>query len=131
MSELQQYAQEATQENLHFRVLRVPENVARNAIVSSFTAPAVQGDWQVDKGYIPCRIFKNISYGRFAGTNNPTVSQLFGDYALPFDLDVKKLFHKEIEKELKLTQEQMDAVVNFVKTEHTYLNRIQRILEVL
>lgn len=131
LSELQEYAQEATQKNLQFRVLRVPEDVARNAIVSSYTAPAVQGAWQVEKGYIPCRVFKNISYGRMAGTNNPTVKELFQEYSLPFDGNPKVLFQQEVELEKSLTQEDMSAVVNFVKSEHTYLNRVQRIMEVL
>ena len=33
-------------------------------IQESIIAPALQTDWQVEHEYIPCRIFKNISYGK-------------------------------------------------------------------
>ena len=59
-------------------------------IQKSFMAPAVQNKFQVDNGYIPCRIFKNISYGQFGMTNNPTVNDYFFNELL-YDADVKEL----------------------------------------
>ena len=46
-------------------------------IQQSLVSPAIQTKWQVDNGYIPCRIFKNISYGKMGITNSETVFELF------------------------------------------------------
>lgn len=47
------------------------ENVA--AIRSARLSPAFAGNWQVDKNYLPCRVFKNISYGVLGITNIPAL----------------------------------------------------------
>jgi hypothetical protein len=130
LNELQEYARRGTQENVQIRVLRVHDRMGQQAVVSSCTAPALQGAWQCEKGYIPCRVFKNISYGRLPGTNNPTIDKLF-DGSLPYTPKAFDLFPLEIEADRKLTQKQLDDVRSFVKDKHTYLNRIQRLLEVL
>lgn len=41
-------------------------------------APAVAGAWQVEHEYLPCRVFKNVSYGQLAVTNVPRFQELFG-----------------------------------------------------
>jgi len=46
-------------------------------IQNSYIAPSIQTRCQVDKGYIPGRIFKHISYGKMGITNNITVAELF------------------------------------------------------
>ena len=45
-------------------------------------APAVAGAWQVEHEYLPCRVFKNISYGTLGVTNVPRFQDLFGDAAV-------------------------------------------------
>lgn len=42
-------------------------------------APAIAGPWQVEKNYLPCRVFKNVSYGQLAVTNVRAFRDLFGD----------------------------------------------------
>jgi hypothetical protein len=56
----------------------VEENAA--LIQQSWIAPAFQSDHQIKHKYIPCRIFKNISYGRIGVTNNPAVRDLLNYY---------------------------------------------------
>lgn len=56
------------------------ENVA--LVRGSRIAPAVAGQWQCDHAYLPCRVFKNVSYGSLAVTNVEKFTDLFGD-ALP------------------------------------------------
>lgn len=51
------------------------ENVA--AVRSARLAPAFAGQWQVDHNYLPCRVFKNISYGTIAITNVPAFKDMF------------------------------------------------------
>ena len=45
-------------------------------------APAVGGAWQVENEYLPCRVFKNVSYGTLGVTNIPRFQDLFGDAAV-------------------------------------------------
>jgi len=51
------------------------ENV--DAVRKSRIAPAFTGNWQVEKNYLPCRVFKNVSYGQVALTNVPKFRELF------------------------------------------------------
>ena len=129
-TELQEFARACQAMNVQVQLARFPDGLPSiRAIQWSHTAPALQGQWQVDKGYIPCRVFKNISYGRIPGTNNPTVQTLFQGnlpYGRPGDL-VKLAW----DRESSVSQEDLDDLMNFVRDHHTYVNRIQQILEVL
>lgn len=42
----------------------------------------IVGDWQSDKQYLPCRMFKNLSFGALPVGNNHGYSALFGDDAV-------------------------------------------------
>lgn len=42
-------------------------------------APAISGKRQVDTDYLPCRVFKNISYGQLGITNVKKFKDLFGN----------------------------------------------------
>lgn len=53
-------------------------------------APAVAGAWQVENEYLPCRVYKNISYGTLGVTNVPRFHDLFGDAAV-VDTDIDDL----------------------------------------
>ena len=69
----------------------IQENI--QLIQSSFVSPALQDENQIKLKYIPCRIFKNISYGKMGMTNNEFVYELF---------DKKILFHiKKVVKHFK------------------------------
>lgn len=100
-------------------------------ISKSYIAPAINGTWQVEKGYIPCRIFKNISYGQFGVTNNESVQELFHNL-LVYDQDCSELYTKA--KENLLTEDhdkRLSNLMNIVKADHTYINRIETILKFL
>ena len=42
-------------------------------------APAITGIWQIEQDYLPCRVFKNVSYGALALTQVPKFREIFGD----------------------------------------------------
>ena len=65
----------------HLTQVSERENI--EAIRAARIAPAVAGGWQVRNGYLPCRSFKNASYGVLMFTNIPMMNQLFGDSAVP------------------------------------------------
>ncbi len=94
---------------------------------SSYMAPALQGKWQVKQGYIPCRIFKNISYGKIGITNSKTVNDLFAG-KLVYDADSKVLFEKAHERLQTMDIQELFSLMDVVKNKHTYLNRIESLL---
>lgn len=103
----------------------------KTLISQSYLAPAINGKWQVENGYIPCRIFKNISYGQFGLTNNKAVNDLF-EGRLIYDENTFELFNRGKEMlDKKEYESLLFSLMNIVKSEHTYINRINTILKFL
>lgn len=106
------------------RNVSVEENQKR--VQKSIIAPALQPAEQVRRGYIPCRIFKNISYGAFGVTNHALVANLFDDRIVFGDT-----LESAIDRALRYARErdlaQDAAVMARVRDEHTYLNRVRAI----
>lgn len=96
-------------------------------IRNSYLAPAIVGSWQKSVGYIPCRIFKNISYGKMGLTNSRHVYELF-EGKIVYNPDTYKLFYDGKERLKTLTIQELHELMDFVKTKHTYVNRIRTIL---
>jgi len=108
---------------------RIDNDEGKDFVVSSLLAPALQGHYQCDVGYIPCRIFKNISYGKVGVTNNPAVKELFGDMVV-FNEDTRQLFHDAMAATERTTKEQILEAMDFVKEHHTYIDRVINILTI-
>jgi len=102
------------------------ENV--DLIKKSYIAPAIQGPWQCKQGYIPCRIFKNISYGHLGATNNEAVYKLFKQ-KIVYNPDAYRLFYDTKRKMETVSIKELHGLMDFVKDKHTYLNRIQVLLD--
>lgn len=104
----------------------VEDNV--KLIQESLIAPAFQEDHQIQKYYIPCRIFKNISYGKMGITNNKFIYEMF-DKKLIYDENIEQAFIKSIEFEKKYTKySRVKELMEIVRDNHTYLNRINTII---
>ena len=101
-----------------------------NLVKKSFMAPALQGQWQVDNGYVPCRIFKNISYGHLGITNSGVVNEVFQG-RLVYDPSPTLLFKKALEKVQSANREEIKELMHDVALNHTYVNRAQQILKLL
>ena len=99
-------------------------------IFNSVLAPTIVGKWQFDEGYIPCRIFKNISYGQFGITNSETVYNLF-EQKIVYNPDTKQLFYDGLKKVNELELQELLNLMDFVKNKHTYLNRVEVLLNLL
>lgn len=102
----------------------------KNCVRDSYMAPALQGKWQCDVGYIPCRIFKNISYGQMGITNSKTVYDLFKG-KIVYNPDTYQLFFDAKKKIEDMDLEDLFELMGFVKKHHTYINRIELLLEFL
>ncbi len=96
----------------------------------ALVAPAIQGEWQCKKGYIPCRIFKNISYGQMGVTNSQTVYNLFKG-KIVYNADTSQLAHDAIKRAAEITLDEIFELMDFVRDNHTYINRIQLLLSFL
>jgi hypothetical protein len=105
----------------------VDEN--QRLIRESLISPALQDDYQISVNYIPCRIFKNISYGKMGLTNNRFVYDLFEEKII-YDSDINALCKKGFDFENKPDKNnRVIEVMEIVKKNHTYLNRANTIRE--
>lgn len=80
-------------------------------------------------GYIPCRTFKAISYGRITGTNSKAVKDLFGDFVIYND-DEYQLVYDMYEAEKQNNSELVLESMQWVKKYHTYINRVDSLMKV-
>jgi hypothetical protein len=98
-------------------------------IKKSIIAPALQDNGQISNNYIPCRIFKNISYGKMGVTNNPIVNELF-DNKLICDLNLVNLINKAVQFESYSNKNEIIVnLMKYVRDNHTYINRINTIIK--
>ncbi len=99
--------------------------------VDAYIAPALQGV-QVDDGYIPCRLFIQMSLSVLWVSNNPYVYNLFDDDEVIVDRNIWNMMDKaqQVIKDKKVDQYTQKAIQK-VKEKHTYLNRIDELFSYL
>ena len=115
-----------------FNYIKKEVKLIGDLINNSYLSFALQPDIQLNgpkKSYVPCRIFKNISYGRLCGTNSEAVMNLF-DGNLPYSKNSYDLFYKTKIEEKNLSESKFNSISKFVKEKHTYINRIKNIISV-
>ena len=112
----------------------IDSKINQKLIQESYISPSIQTKCQIDKGYIPCRIFKNISYGKMGITNNKTVAELFNGNVI-YNNDILKVLEMGMDFEKyennKVKKARIINLMDYVKQKHTYLNRIKVILNCL
>jgi hypothetical protein len=107
----------------------INENI--QLIQTSLISPALQDETQLRLNYIPCRIFKNISYGKMGMTNSLVVYELFNKNIL-FHTDIHELFKMGVHFEQRADKNSIiQPLMEFVRDNHTYLNRIHTIKQFL
>ncbi|BAN03336.1 hypothetical protein [Ilumatobacter coccineus] len=113
------------------RYVPLEENV--DLVGAAVLAPAIQGDNQLSTdgspSYVPCRLYKNISYGQLGVSNNPTSELLFGDLVV-HGSEMGELI--EASSEALGADDLEDRIVEsmeVVALEHTYISRIHFLLE--
>jgi hypothetical protein len=109
---------------------KVKINTEKNIehIQASCMAPALCRAFQCKTSYIPCRIFKNISYGQFGVTNSKAVYELFGKKII-YNPDTYQLFFDAQKQLPQVTLKQQYELMDFVRDKHTYVNRINTLLD--
>lgn len=116
--------------NIQFIHAKIQNDLQPRAIAESWIAPALQGQWQVDRGYVPCRVFKNLSFGRMTPTNSELVNKIF-DNKLVYSHDTVDMYIKGQEWEVNPDPKALRDLVQVVKDKHTFVNRVENILRVL
>ena len=115
------------------------EEVHQESIRTAYIAPSIQGSSHIkdeDNFYVPCRIFKNISYGNIAVTNNIGVYNLFKKFLIFYEKDLEKLMVKynnyieslEDQDNFEKHKKDMVKIMTYVKENHTYLSRIELLI---
>jgi hypothetical protein len=79
-------------------------------------------------GYIPCRLFKNISYGHLPLTDSPHAVELFGE-AVVFEKDIESLVEKGLEAQKDI--ERKKRAMRMIAERHTYLQRARDLLRAI
>ena len=135
-SEIKPFFEECKKNDIELKIIDPWQNPIsfeenQNLVKNSFLSPSLQGPWQIEKGYIPCRIFKNISYGHLGITNSKMVNKLF-ENRLIYDRDPISLFYKCLDKKNHESHiSDIRDLMIYVKQNHTYINRIETILNIL
>ena len=126
--ELNSFSQSALTQGIrfvHHKDVSLEVNV--RLIQESYMAPAIVGSWQRNVGYVPCRIFKNISYGHYGVTNSEAVNRLFGGRLIQ-ESDSSRLFYKATSDLRNRSIDELYELMDYVAKNHTYLNRIDQLL---
>lgn len=119
----------AKSHNLNFKAYRgVSDEKAIRLVQESAFAFDLRGDWHLERGYIPCRIWKAMSYGRLISSNSMKLKAVMGD-RVNFQVNEELLVETALEREsdrhsLELAIQNQD----WVKMNHTYLNRASALL---
>lgn len=103
----------------------VPNCVSIAAIRASRVAPAIAGRWQVENNYLPCRMFKNISYGQVGVSNVPKFAELYRDCTIP-GRSVSELIDNALALSRKDVIELVEAQQKITR-QHTYVHKIRNI----
>jgi len=96
-------------------------------IRSSYISIDLRGDWHRECGYIPCRIFKNLSYGKITGTNSSWVHGMF-DGQIPFGNSVGELYENTRAYSSAIKSDEILKLQKYVRDEHTFVNRTKSLL---
>ena len=107
-------------------VTTIEDNV--RLIRESFQAPAISGSHHLTEGYVPCRIFKNISYGQYGVTNNLRAHQVL-EYKTIYNPNPAELYEEAKSRLTTLDVVHLHNLMDLVARKHTYVNRINMILK--
>jgi hypothetical protein len=128
---IQKFSNSTKKYGINFVITRTDSDKQNmNLIRDSLVSVDIRGNWHLECGYLPCRVFKNISYGRITGTNSKNVKEKLGDNVIYND-DPSMLFSDIINEEKQTTKEKIQKSIDYIKHNHTYINRINNLLKFL
>lgn len=105
------------------------EYVHKKLINSSRIAPAIAGKWQVENGYLPCRMFKNIANGALGASNVLEFSEILEDYCITNTTDIFLI----VEKLLSIDKTEAKIILRNQQNlilKHLYEEKINNIINI-
>lgn len=100
------------------------------AVRDSYISFDIREEQHLNNGYVACRIFKNMSYGKWVGTNSLKVKKFFGD-RITINDNLNQLYFDIVSDYKKCDMNTLRDNMNYVKENHTYLNRINSLVSIL
>jgi hypothetical protein len=103
----------------------------RKTVTESYLPLDIRPENHLANNYVPCRSFKNTSYGQLVITNSKAVYDFF-DGEAAYASDTGELFH--VACEMQNDPGTKDKILNQmkkVKDKHTYVNRVNDIIGIL
>ena len=88
----------------------------------------IRGPEHLRNGYVPCRVFKSISWGHLGTTNSQEVYKELEGHCL-LQEDTKQLFYDAMKN--KTDYKFIKDAMMYVQEKHTYVNRVQSIMSLL
>ncbi len=130
LAEIDELRSALRQRSLRFVHLKfIPDCVSIAAIRASRVAPAIAGRWQVEHNYLPCRMFKNISYGQLGVSNVSKFSELYHDCTIPGQ-SVSELVDSALSLPRRHVIELVEAQQKITR-QHTYVHKIRNIFRAM
>lgn len=108
----------------------VSDQEAKRLVRNSLISVDLRGDWHLERGYIPCRLWKNLSYGMHVGSNSELLQPIFED-RVSFDSDPAALFDRTLTDTSRLPLEERRLAMLWIRERHTFVNRARRVVEAL
>ena len=90
-------------------------------------APAIAGKFQVDVNYLPCRMFKNISYGQLGITNVRKFKDILGDSFIEGN-NITEIIKNSLLLSKKEYMAKVKAQQEIIKN-YTYKNSLENIIK--
>lgn len=135
VSELQEFGKVCEANNVDFLVNPYSygsDQISSNDYIANYKRSLfgldLRGNHNRKTGYIPCRVFKNASYGLLSTTNSEEIYKEMDEHCL-YNPSVTQLFYDAMEKRDDF--EFIKRSFNYVKENHTYINRCTDILKIL
>jgi hypothetical protein len=88
----------------------------------------IRGPEHLRNGYVPCRIFKSISWGHLGITNSEEVYKELDGNCI-FERDTAQLFHTAMKARSDFDFIKKSMI--YIKENHTYVNRINSIMKII
>ena len=133
VSEINEFAKECQKNNIGFIVNEFEKNQLSEQDYIQISKKSlfgfdIRGKSNVETGYLPCRVFKNISYGLLGTTNSLEIYNELDGHCV-YSKSPSQLFYDAMKR--KDDTEFIKECFNYVKNNHTYVNRVKSILSIL
>ncbi len=117
-------------------VVGASDSLAKELTIKSSICVDIRSGHHLEVGYVPCRVFKTLSYGREIFVNSKLVKKYLKN--IPFvryyssGEDLKNQYENFCSmNSYKKYSEKRKFTLKYIKNKHTFVNRLNNILEAL